>query len=277
MHLLAALCASVLLSAGILLQARDAREAPATLSLRAGLIWFLLHRWRFCVGTLATMVSALLQILALRQLSVAVVQSISAAGILLLPLHAAYVQRRAPPLAELGASVAIVAGVTLGSITIPAQAEALRAGTLPLFGGAGALSILALLAARRLRSAWAMSIVAGVGLGAAALLQKVLALSSPGVAQLGGAIALLVGCGAIGFLAQMSALQVAPAVRVAPAVLAISTALPIFAAPLLFGEVWPHGALTACSLLAALCIAAWLSKQVHGKHPELGGAAVPQP
>ncbi len=260
MYLAAAILGSLLLNTSVIFQAHDARNAPAALSLHPGLIWFLMRRWMWILGTVETIASALLQIYAMRGLSVAVVQSISTAGILVLPVHARAFERQRLVIGEIAAVVAIAFCVVMASVTIPEQTGALSFTPWPLFTGALAATAGAFVAARRWRSGLAMSLVAGIGFGVCTLLQKVLALSLDSRTAEGISIALLGACGAIGFLAQMSALQIAPPVRVAPAILAVSAALPIFAAPFVFGEEWPHAVATGVTLAAAIAASAYIAR-----------------
>jgi len=280
MHWIAATLASLLVSAALILQAHDAREAPADLSLRPSLIWFLMRRWRWLLGTALTIASALLQVYALSRLSVAVVQSISAAGVLVLPLHSALVLHQRLRGAELAAIAGVVAGVTAASLTVPDQASALPFDSWPVFVAAAAICVAALLAARRLRSATAMSVVAAIGFGAAALLQKVLAVSPDHGAMFALAIALFVFCGAIGFLGEMSALQISEPVRVAPVILALSTALPVLSAPFVLGERWPRPPLTLAALFVTLGCATYIARLAHRRgvtSPSLATATPPTP
>jgi drug/metabolite transporter (DMT)-like permease len=262
MHLGAAIVAALLLNSSLVLQARDARDAPLDLSLRPGLIWYLMRRWRWWMGTLALVASALLQIYALGRQSVAVVQSLCAGGILIIPLYNFLFLRQRLGGRELFAIGLAAGGAALGAASIPDQSADLRFDYLPVFVAATVVSALALMLAKRFKSGIAMSLVAAIGMSAAALLQKVLALTTASGLGLAVAIGLLVLCGAIGFLAQMSALQAAPAVQVAPTILALSTVLPTFLAPALFGERWPHPVLSAAALLTSTAAATWLSMVV---------------
>ena len=259
MFFAAALLGALLLNLALIFQARDAQEAPVALSLQPGLIWYLMRRWRWWGGTLALIVSALLQIYALRSLSVAVVQSMCAAGILIIPLYNAAFLCQRLGVSEIIAIALVIAGATVGSLTIPEQTADLRFELFPVFIGATIVSCLAFFLAKHFRSGIAISLVAAIGMSAAALLQKVLALSTVSGGRLALAIALLASCGGIGFLAQMSALQVAPVVQVAPTIMAVSTALPVFVAPMIFGESWPHPLLTSGALAVSVIAATWLS------------------
>src|SRR4051795_12399927 len=82
--LIAGIVASVLFNVGIVLQAVEARRGPAGESLRASLIWDLLHRPRWVAGLGVEWVGVPLEILAFAWAPFVVVQPLLACGLLVL-------------------------------------------------------------------------------------------------------------------------------------------------------------------------------------------------
>src|SRR5271155_4504514 len=82
----AAVGASTLYSLGIALQAMDAREAPEDEYLRLALVWRLIRRARWLLGTGLSILGWPLQVLALMLAPLVVVQPALATGLLVLLL-----------------------------------------------------------------------------------------------------------------------------------------------------------------------------------------------
>ena len=76
-----ALVASAMFNIGIVLQAIDARAAPAALSLRLSLLWRLLHQRRWVLGFVLGVVGLGPQVLAYGEAPFVVVQPVLAIGL----------------------------------------------------------------------------------------------------------------------------------------------------------------------------------------------------
>jgi drug/metabolite transporter (DMT)-like permease len=257
---LEAICSSALLNLSLVFQAIDARKAPSALAMRPGLLFHLMRRWLWMTGNAMNVASAVLQVLALERLPVAVVQSISAGGILLVPLSARWLLKERPRLGDWVALGAIVGGLALAMASTPPQEARLTLSIWTVFGATLALSAVGAVTALRFKRTGTL-IAAGTCFGAATVISKVLALPETSGLRTLAAIALLVCAGGTGFLAQTTALQTMSPARVGPVVLASSTALPIFAAPALFDEHWPKPHYTILATLVVIVAAAYLASQ----------------
>ena len=82
--IVAAIGASVFYSLGIALQAMDAKEAPHEEHLRLALVWGLVRRGRWMLGTGLSILGWPLQVIALLLAPLVVVQPALAAGLLVL-------------------------------------------------------------------------------------------------------------------------------------------------------------------------------------------------
>src|SRR5580693_1497997 len=82
--ILAAIGASVFYSLGIALQAMDAKEAPREEHLRLALVWGLIRRGRWMLGTGLSILGWPLQVLALLLAPLVVVQPALATGLVVL-------------------------------------------------------------------------------------------------------------------------------------------------------------------------------------------------
>jgi len=253
-----AVLSSLLFNVSVVLQAIDARQAPSSLAMRPGLLFFLMRRWLWMLGNAMNVASAILQVLALERLPVAVVQSIAAGGILVVPLSASWLLKERPRLRDTVALLIIVGGLTVSMASTPAQDAHLTVSISAILGASVLVSAAGLLAALRFQRMGTL-IAAGVCLGAATVLSKVLALPECHGVTMAMTIVLLVCTGAVGFLAQTTALQTISPARVGPVVLASSTALPIFAAPALFDEHWPLPHFTISGTLVVIAAAACLA------------------
>lgn len=250
-----AIASSILINSALVVQAIDARAAPADLGMKPGLFMHLMRRKLWMLGNAMNVASAILQVLALEHLSVAVVQSIAAGGILCVPLSAQWILRERPSRRDVLAMAVIVFGLALAMATTPPQDAVLAVSPWLVFGATAALAALGFVAARRNIGT---ILVAGVCFGAATVVMKVLSLGG-GLVLSAVSIALLGISGGIGFLTQTTALQTTSPTRVAPLVLAVSTALPILVAPWLFAEHWPAPHLTLFATLLVIVAAGWLA------------------
>jgi drug/metabolite transporter (DMT)-like permease len=257
-----AIASSVLFNTAIMLQARDAASAPADLEMRAALILFLLRRWMWLAGTSFLCLAVVLQTIALADISVDVLQSITAAGVLLLPVYGHVFLKQAMRPAELLTVVVLVAAVVAASMLVGSQEGHARLSAATLAIGCAAVALVPFAIARHLRDGSALMLVAGIGFSCFTVLQKELALVHDTTATL-LIVAGFAASAFAGFISEMSALQTVSPMRVAPAVLGISTALPVLAAPLLFGEHWSHPVSTVTALVVVVVAAGFLAARAH--------------
>src|SRR5665213_1801643 len=117
----AAVGASTLYSLGIALQAVDAREAPHEEHLRVALVWSLLRRARWLLGTGMSLLGWPLQVLALTLAPLVVVQPALAAGLLVLLLASERLLDEHAGRYEYVAVCAIVLGVLGAALCAPAR------------------------------------------------------------------------------------------------------------------------------------------------------------
>src|SRR5438552_3144555 len=114
--LAAAVAAAVLFNVGVALQAVEARKEPRRLALRLGLLGRLLRRPLWVAGTALQVVGVVPQVVALAYAPFAVVQTVLAAGlVLLLFIGVRYLGERVKRAAVLGVAL-LVAGRALVSI-----------------------------------------------------------------------------------------------------------------------------------------------------------------
>lgn len=237
--LLAAVAAAACYESGYVLQALEARAAPAGRSLRGALLIGLAARPRWLAGTALSLVGAALQVLALALAPVTLVQPLLGLGLVALLWLA-----RSALGERLSAFDLVGAGLVLAGIVAVGVAGPERTGTV---GSVTALTLIAaplaaltlLPYALRARAPLRLAAVgAATGDALAAIALKLaadaLAGGRPGLAALAAA-----GAGAAGWLAlgaEMSALRRLPASRVAPVVLAAQVSVPALAALAAFGE-----------------------------------------
>jgi hypothetical protein len=235
----AAVSASTLYSLGIALQALDAKEAPHEEHLRLALVWGLLRRARWLLGTGLSILGWPLQVLALLLAPLVVVQPALAFGLLfvgqrILGEHAGRYEHIAMAAIVIGV---IGAGLDAPPLSTTHTSERLTI-TLVLVG-LGLASLLPYLL-RVVRRSPASVTMVGAGLAfawsgvATKLASDDLAhghLLVAGAWGLGTAAA-----SAVGVLSETSSLQARPAIQVAPVVFVTQTVIPVVLAPLLLGE-----------------------------------------
>ena len=119
--ILAAIGASVFYSLGIALQAMDAKEAPREEHLRLALVWGLVKRGRWMLGTGLSILGWPLQVVALLLAPLVVVQPALAAGLLVLLVLGERMLGEHAGRAEYLATLAIVLGVIGAGLFAPAR------------------------------------------------------------------------------------------------------------------------------------------------------------
>jgi hypothetical protein len=256
----AAVGASTLYSLGIVLQAMDAKEAPPTEHLRLALIWGLLRRTRWLLGTGMSILGWPLQVVALLLAPLVVVQPALAAGLVVLLFAAERMLHEPAGRNEHLAIAAIVIGVVGAALTAPPRSTSHTSEDLTItivLVGLALASLLPYLMRAIARSPAALTMIgAGLAFGWSGVATK---LASDDLARgnLGTAAAWAVATAAasiVGVLSEMSALQERPAIQVAPIVFVTQTVIPIALAPLLFGESFADTPLNGVPLTASLAL-----------------------
>jgi len=266
----AAIGASSLYSLGIALQAMDAKEAPQDEHLRVALVWGLIRRARWLLGTGLSILGWPLQVVALLLAPLVVVQPALAAGLLVLMFLAERMLGEHAGRYEYGAMSAIVLGVIGAALTAPARhthhtSEELTI-TLVLVGLGVASMLPYLLRSLRRSHPNVTMIGAGLAFGWSGVATK-LASDDLAVHHLVPAAAWALStaaASAVGVLSEMSALQSRPAIQVAPVVFVTQTLIPVVLAPILLGESFSdtplNGIPLGCSLALLIVGAALLAR-----------------
>ncbi len=240
--IVAAVGASVLYSLGIALQAMDAKEAPHEEHLRLALVWGLVRRGRWMLGTGLSILGWPLQVIALLLAPLVVVQPALAAGLLVLVFCGQRMLGEHAGAHEYIAMAAIVIGVIGAGLCAPPRSTSHTSERLTilivLLGLALASLLPYLLRTLRRSPAGVTIICAGLAFGWSGIATK---LASDDLSQGYLAVAIAWGLGtaaasAVGTLSEMSALQSRPAIQVAPVVFVTQTVVPVVLAPLLLGE-----------------------------------------
>jgi hypothetical protein len=240
--ILAAIGASVFYSLGIALQAMDAKEAPREEHLRLALVWGLVKRGRWMLGTGLSILGWPLQVIALLLAPLVVVQPALAAGLLVLVFVGQRMLGEHAGRHEHLAMAAIVIGVIGAGRCAPPRSTGHTSERLTI------LIVLLVLAAASLlpyllralrRSPASVTIVcAGLAFGWSGVATK---LASDDLAHGYLVVAIAwglatAGASAVGVLSESSSLQARPAIQVAPVVFVTQTIVPVALAPVLFGE-----------------------------------------
>jgi hypothetical protein len=255
----AAMGASTLYSLGIALQAMDAKQAPSDEHLRVALIWGLIRRARWLLGTALSILGWPLQVLALLLAPLVVVQPALAFGLVLLMFLGERMLGEPAGRYEYTAVAAIVVGVIGAAVTAPprstSHAEQLTI-TLVLVGLGLASLIPYVLNAFGRNVAEATMIGAGLAFGWSGVATKLASDDLAGghyraAAAWGLSTAAASG---VGVLSEMSALQSRPAIQVAPVVFVTQTVIPVVLAPILLGESFAGTPFGGVPLVASLLL-----------------------
>ena len=253
----AAVAASTLYSLGIAIQALDAREAPHSEHLRIGLLWGLLQRARWLLGTGLSILGWPLQVIALLLAPLVVVQPALAAGLLTLLIAGERLLGERPGRYEFVAVGAIVVGVLGAALTAPPRSST-HGGDLTItlvLVALGVASLLPYMLRAFDRSVAEVTMIgAGLAFGWSGVATK-LASDDLSHHHYGVAAAWALSTAAasgVGVLSEMSALQARPAILVAPVVFVTQTVVPIVLAPMLLGESFAHTPLGGVPLSLAL-------------------------
>jgi drug/metabolite transporter (DMT)-like permease len=263
-----ALAAACCYETGYALQALEARRAPTEQALRPSLIGHLLKRPVWVGGIALALVGWPLQIAALSQAPITLVQPVLALGLLLLlALGVRVLGERVGP-REIVAVLLIIGSVAVFAWAAPRDVGEVERGA----GLVVALSILiaAALAPYAVRLARGggnpiLLLVASAGAadGLAAFVAKIVAEDASDGALLGVVLwaALVAAVVIIGLISESTALQRFAATRVAPTVLVMQIVIPVVLAPLVGGEGWggtPLGGAVLGAALATIAVGAGL-------------------
>jgi hypothetical protein len=238
----AAVGASVFYSLGIALQAMDAKEAPHEEHLRLALVWGLVRRGRWMLGTGLSILGWPLQVLALLLAPLVVVQPALAAGLLVLVFMGQRMLGEHAGRHEHIAMAAIVIGVIGAGLCAPPRSTSHTSErltiTLVLLGLALVSLLPYLLRAIRRSPASVTIVCAGLAFGWSGVATKLASDDlSHGYLIVAAAWGLATAAAsAVGVLSESSSLQARPAIQVAPVVFVTQTIVPVALAPVLFGE-----------------------------------------
>ena len=264
----AAVTASALFSAGLVLQSLEARTTPAEHALRLSLIGGLLGRLRWVVGGILMVIGFGFHVGALLVAPLTVVQPSLAAGLLVLLAAGRRTDDEPAGARELGAVAAISLGLVGLALTAPTRTTlSPSAGTLALaLGPVAALALLPhALALVEARHRQAGSVSAALGAGAAyALTGLTTKLLSDRVDMgdwVGAAfwLTLTALAGTLALVDQTTALQGRGATHVGAIVYVMPVVVPVLLAPLLVGEDWDSSPVAGVPLalsFAAVCAGA---------------------
>ncbi len=256
----AAVGASTLYSLGIALQAMDAKQAPHEEHLRLALVWGLIRRARWLLGTGLSILGWPLQVVALLLAPLVVVQPALAAGLLVLMFLAQRMLGEHAGRYEYFAMGAIVLGVVGAGVFAPARSTTHTSEELTItlvLVGLGLASLLPyLLRALGHSRAEITMIGAGLAFGWSGVATKLASDDLSSHHLLPAALWALSTAAAsgVGVLSEMSALQSRPAIQVAPVVFVTQTGVPVVLAPLLLGEHFGDTPLSGVPLSASLLL-----------------------
>jgi hypothetical protein len=238
----AAVGASVFYSLGIALQAMDAKEAPHSEHLRLALVWGLVRRGRWMLGTGLSIIGWPLQVLALLLAPLVVVQPALAAGLLVLVFLGQRMLGEHAGRHEHVAMAAIVIGVVGAGLCAPPRSTGHTSERLTILIVLLVLAVASLLPyllrAVRRSPASVTIVCAGLAFGWSGVATKLASDDlSHGYLIVAAAWGLATAAAsAVGVLSESSSLQSRPAIQVAPVVFVTQTVVPVALAPVLFGE-----------------------------------------
>ena len=254
-----ALAAACCYETGYALQALVARRAPPERALRASLITYLLGRPLWLGATALSLLGWPLQILALSQAPLTLVQPVLALGLLLLLALGVRILHESVGRRELAAVLLIIASVGVFAWAAPRdpgvvdRSPGLVAALAILTALALAPYAIAMLRGRRYPMLL-LVISAGAADGMAAFVAKLVAQDAEAGA-IGAVVAWAALVGAVvivGLISESTALQRFAATRVAPTVLVMQIVIPVALAPLVGGEGWGNTPLGGAVLVVAL-------------------------
>ena len=264
----AAVAASALFSAGLVLQSLEARTIPAEHALRLSLIGSLLRRLRWVAGGVLMVVGFGFHVGALMVAPLTVVKPSLAAGLLVLLAVGRRTDDQPVGARELGAFAAISLGVVGLVITAP-ERTTLSPSAASLALALGPLAALALLphvlglveGRERQSGSMRATLAAGGAYSLTGLTTKLLSDRVEGGDWVAAALWLAVTAlaGTLALVDQTTALQGRAATHVGVIVYVMPVVVPVLLAPVLTGERWdssPAGGVPLALSFAAVCAGA---------------------
>jgi drug/metabolite transporter (DMT)-like permease len=239
--LAAAIVAAILFNVGIALQAIEARRSPKSLSLKVGLVGYLLQRPLWLLGAALGIVGFGPQLVGLAYAPFAVVQTALTAGLaLLLFIAMRYLGEHVDRTALVGVAL-LIAGVALVSWGAPAHSETHRAALRAIL----VVAVTAVIAfspflLRRfgIGHGVLLAIASGVGFAGTNIATKLASddISKSQWANAGGWGIVVAVLGVCATVTSMSAIQRSAAAMVVPVSTGVQTFLPIVLEPLFLHE-----------------------------------------
>jgi drug/metabolite transporter (DMT)-like permease len=239
--LAAAIIAAILFNVGIALQAIEARRSPKSLSLKVGLVGYLLQRRLWLLGAALGIVGFGPQLVGLAYAPFAVVQTALTAGLaLLLFIAVRYLGEHVDRTALVGVAL-LIAGVALVSWGAPAHSETHRAALRAIL----VVAVTAVIAfspflLRRfgIGHGVLLAIASGVGFAGTNIATKLASddISKSQWANAGGWGIVVAVLGVCATVTSMSAIQRSAAAMVVPVSTGVQTFLPIVLEPLFLHE-----------------------------------------
>ena len=239
--LAAAIAAAILFNVGIALQAIEARRSPKSLSLKVGLVGYLLQRPLWLLGAALGVVGFGPQLVALAYAPFAVVQTALTAGLaLLLFIAMRYLGEHVDRPALIGVAL-LIAGVAFVSWGAPAHSETHRAalGPIVVVAATAAVAFSPFLLRRfGIGHGLLLAIASGVGFAGTNIATKFasddIGRSQWVTAGIWGVVVVVLGVCAT--VTSMSAIQRSAATMVVPVSTGVQTFLPIVLEPLFLHE-----------------------------------------
>ena len=258
--LIAALVASALFNVGIVLQAIEARRAPAALALRPSLLARLLHRPLWLLGFGLGIIGIGPQVLALSDAPFVVVQPALVAGLLIVLFLGVRTLNESVDRLALAGVLAIIGGIALVAWGAPPHNETHRGGlaVLAVFAplAAGAL-IPFTLRGTRFDSGLLVIVASGFGFAAGNVATKLFG-DDVNAGRYVNATAWAVSgllMGVVATITGMTAFQRRPATVVVPVSTSVQTFLPILLEPLFLRERWSAATFYGVPIAVGLAVA----------------------
>lgn len=259
----AALGATALFSAGLVLQAVETRRVDPGHSLRLSLIARLMARPRWLLGTSLMLLGFPLHVSALLLAPLTVVQPALSGGLLLLLAIGARTPQENVGWQEVVGIAAIIAGVAAMTFTAPDRAP-FETRTAPLAAALVVLAAATLVPYARARMrdetdpslATLATFAAGASYAFSGITTKLVSdgLGDGDWLAVFGWIAATAAVGGLGFLGQLTALQSRSATQVGPVVYVLPVIVPVLLAPFVTGEDWGATPLGGGALIASLLV-----------------------
>jgi drug/metabolite transporter (DMT)-like permease len=254
-----ALAAACCYETGYALQAIEARRAPADRALRPSLMTYLVRRPLWVGATVLSLLGWPLQIVALANAPLTLVQPVLALGLVLLLVLGVKVLGEHVGPREIAAVVLIIAAVGVFAWAAPREPGEVErnAGLVVALGILAAVTVAPYAISILRRGKYPMLLLvasAGAADGMAAFVAKIVAQDATEGALLAVVAwaALVAAVVIVGVISESTALQRFAATRVAPTVLVMQIVIPVVMAPLVGGEGWSNTPLGGAVLVMAL-------------------------